>query len=130
MFSVLLVDDEPTVRRIMRLALEKAGFSVDIAENGELALEKIRQTLPDALITDIQMPRMDGRALCAVVEKELPDRTFPIFVLTSLTEREHREWSGRMKNLHFLEKPVSVRQLITRLQQHLESADATEEVSP
>jgi len=118
MTSVLLVDDEPQIRRIMRLALEKGGFSVDTAENGEVALAKIRLAAPDVLITDIEMPRMDGRALCAAVEKEFPSRSYPIFVLTSLTEREHREWSAGIANLSFLEKPVSVRKLIARIDEY------------
>jgi len=85
---ILLVDDEATVRRVMRLTLEKAGFEVSLAENGEAALAEIRASMPDVVITDIEMPRMDGRALCAAIEKEFPNREFPIFVVTSLTERE------------------------------------------
>jgi len=115
MTHILLVDDEPTVRRIMRLALEKAGFAVKTAENGEVALEQIRMETPDVLITDIEMPRMDGRALCAAVQKEFPGRNFPIFVVTSLTAHEHRQWSSTVDDLHFLEKPISVRQLLARL---------------
>jgi len=76
MTSILLVDDEPMVRRIMRGSLEKSGFSVDVAENGEVALVKIRAQAPNALITDIEMPRMDGRALCAAIVKEF--QTAPI----------------------------------------------------
>jgi DNA-binding response OmpR family regulator len=118
MTTVLLVDDEPQIRRIMRVALEKGGFSVDTAENGEVALAKIRANGPDVVITDIEMPRMDGRALCAAIEKEFVSRAFPIFVLTSLTAREHRDWSAGIANLSFLEKPVSVRKLISRLQEY------------
>ncbi|NNC66119.1 MAG: response regulator [Gammaproteobacteria bacterium] len=112
---ILVVDDEATVRRIMRVALSKAGYRVTLAENGESALAAIRAQEPDVLITDIEMPRMDGRALCAAIKKEFPYREFPIFVVTSLTEREHRDWSGAIPNLHFLEKPVSIRQLTARL---------------
>jgi DNA-binding response OmpR family regulator len=112
---ILLVDDEATVRRILRLALQKAGFEVEVAENGEVALDEIRKSEPDVLITDIEMPRMTGRALCVAVEKEFPERKFPIFVVTSLTEREHRRWASLIPNLEFIEKPVSVRKLIGRL---------------
>jgi len=113
--NILVVDDEPTVRRIMRVALSKAGYTVTLAENGEAALASIRTQAPDVLITDIEMPRMDGRALCAAIKKEFPYREFPIFVVTSLTEREHRDWSNEIPNLFFLEKPVSIRQLTARL---------------
>lgn len=130
MTKVLLVDDEPQIRRIMRLALEKGGFSVDTAENGEVALAKIRLDAPDVLITDIEMPRMDGRALCAAIEKEFASRDFPIFVLTSLTEREHRDWSASIANLSFQEKPVSVRKLIGTLNEYFgEKAAARKSVS-
>ena len=99
----------------MRVALAKAGYKVSVADNGESALAAIREHAPDVLITDIEMPRMDGRALCAAIKKEFPYRAFPIFVVTSLTAREHREWSEQIPNLHFLEKPVSIRQLTSRL---------------
>ena len=115
MLEILVVDDEATVRRIMRVALAKAGYKVSVADNGESALAAIREQAPDVLITDIEMPRMDGRALCAAIKKEFPYRAFPIFVVTSLTAREHRQWSEEIPNLHFLEKPVSIRQLTARL---------------
>ena len=119
MHRILLVDDEATVRRVMRIALERAGFAVTAAENGEVALAELRKSEPDVLITDIEMPRMNGRALCAAVEKEFPDRQFPIFVVTSLTEREHRRWSTLVSNLYFVEKPISVRKLIAQLNDYL-----------
>jgi len=118
-YRILLVDDEATVRRVMRMSLEKAGFEVTAAENGEVALAELRKSEPDVLITDIEMPRMNGRALCAAVEKEFPNRQFPIFVVTSLTEREHRRWSTLVSNLYFVEKPISVRKLIVKLNDYL-----------
>ena len=121
MARILIVDDEATVRRIMALALEKAGFEVETAINGETALEQVRERAPDVMITDIEMPRMDGRTLCETIDSELPDRRFPIFVLTSLTEREHREWARAIRNLRFVEKPVSIRKLIARLEDYRSS---------
>jgi chemosensory pili system protein ChpA (sensor histidine kinase/response regulator) len=119
MTRVLLVDDEATVRRILSLALTTAGFDVKTAANGEEALEQIRQRRPEVLITDVEMPRMDGHTLCETLRSEMPDRDFPIFVVTSLTQRDLREWSGEIENLHFLEKPISVRTLLARLDEHL-----------
>jgi len=113
--EILVVDDEATVRRIMRVSLSKAGYRVKVADNGEAALAAIRAQPPDVLITDIEMPRMDGRALCAAIKKEFPYRSFPIFVVTSLTEREHRDWSEEFPNLFFIEKPVSIRRLTAQL---------------
>lgn len=118
MKQILLVDDQPMVHRVLKLSLEKAGFSVDTASNGQEALMKIKAERPDALITDIQMPVMDGRELCQTLERDMPDRTFPIFLATSLTGAEHRGWSGEIDNLHFLEKPVSARMLIAELTEY------------
>jgi DNA-binding response OmpR family regulator len=115
MTRILLVDDEPKVRRIMQLALERPGYEVVTASNGEVALAELRSSLPDVLITDIEMPRMTGRALCEAIQKEFPGRTFPIFVITSLAEREHRVWTSEMRDIHFIEKPVSVRMLLAKL---------------
>lgn len=115
MQNILIVEDEPHVVRIMKLALEKNGYSVSVSHNGEQALEKLNEMKPDLLITDINMPRMSGEVLCENIEKSIPDREFPILVLTSKTEIEHREWTKKMKNTMFLEKPVSIRKLLKLL---------------
>lgn len=119
MARVLLVDDEATVRRVMELGLSKAGHVVRTAENGQTALEAARTEAPDLLITDIEMPRMDGRQLCETIRAQLPEPFFPIFVLTSLTEREHRSWAKGIAGLEFLEKPVSMRTLLRKISETL-----------
>lgn len=124
MRRVLVVDDEPMVIRVLRLALEKAGYSVTKANNGEEALIQIREQAPDVVITDIEMPRLDGEGLCRQIEKEMPDRQFPIFVVTSLTAVEHRRWSAEMTNLHFLEKPISARRLLAGLSEYFDTTKA------
>ena len=111
MNKILLVDDEPMVLRVMRGALEREGYQVDIAVDGEDAWAKITESCPDVLVTDIEMPRLSGRDLCERIQEKLPDRKFPIFVSTSLTALEHRDWSKDISLLVFLEKPISIRKL-------------------
>lgn len=118
MKRILIVDDEPHAIRILKQALERSGYEVDSAANGLAALQKIRGQMPDVLITDIQMPRMSGQELCQQIQQEMPQREFLIFIVTSRTEIEHREWSADIDNMMFLEKPVSVRQLIIKLAKH------------
>lgn len=115
MNRVLIADDEPHVLRVLKMSLEKEGYAVEVCANGREALEKIQRDPPDVLVTDIQMPLMDGEALCRNIQQTMPQRKFLIFVLTSRTEIEHREWSREIDNLQFLEKPVSIRELTERL---------------
>jgi CheY-like chemotaxis protein len=115
MKKIVIADDEPHVLRVLKLSLEKEGYAVDTCANGKEALTRLEQEYPDILITDIQMPKMTGEELCKHIEAHMPDRNFLIFVLTSRTEIEHREWSREIHNLLFLEKPVSIRNLVEKL---------------
>jgi len=116
--KIIIVDDEPHVLRVLRLSLEREGYEVESFANGEEGLEALRESHPDVLITDIQMPRMNGEQLCQIIQAEMPEREFLIFVLTSRTEIEHREWSRKIENLQFLEKPISIRNLIECLNEY------------
>lgn len=122
MKRILLVDDEALVIRVMRLALVKDGYQVDTASSGLEAIEKIALACPDVLVTDIEMPYMTGQELCEHLQAEMPDRKFPIFVSTSLTSIDHRNWSKNIPNLTFLEKPISIRKLKSLINNALDSA--------
>ncbi len=119
MRRILIADDEPHVIRVLQVSLERAGFEVDSVADGEKALASIMSEPPDALITDIQMPRMSGEALCRKLNEDYPEREYPIFVMTSRPELEHREWSRAIPDLVFLEKPISVRNLVSQLTKRL-----------
>jgi CheY-like chemotaxis protein len=121
MRRIVIVDDEATVIRILRRALEQAGYAVETARNGLEALEAVARQDPDVLVTDIEMPRMTGQQLCQALHERRPDRTFPIFVVTSLTAIEHRAWSQEIPNLLFLEKPVSIRRLTAKIEEYFEN---------
>lgn len=115
MKKILIVDDHAPVIRVLKLGIEEAGYEVDTAANGSECLVKLCDGLPDFLVTDIDMPRMGGKELCLAIEEQFPQRTFPIVVLTSRTEIEHREWTREISNLVFMEKPVSVRRLLSHI---------------
>ncbi len=116
MNKILIADDEPHVLRVLKLSLEKEGYAVETCANGKEALTRLEQEYPDILITDIQMPLMTGEELCRHIKQHMPERKFLIFVLTSRTEIEHREWSRDIDNLLFLEKPVSIRNLLEKIE--------------
>ncbi|MFK7794520.1 MAG: response regulator [Gammaproteobacteria bacterium] len=112
MENILIAEDEPHVARLLRLSLEREGYQIDVAHNGIQALEFIDKKSPDLLITDINMPKMDGEELCMNLKENFPDRSFPIAVLSSRTEVEHRQWSQGMSNTIFFEKPISIKKLM------------------
>ena len=115
MKRIMIVDDHAPVVRVMRLGLEEAGYEVETASNGSECLVRLLDKLPDFLVTDIDMPRMSGKELCTAIEEQFPNRTFPIVVLTSRTELEHRDWTRDIDHLEFMEKPVSVRRLVSHI---------------
>ena len=122
MSSILIVDDEPAVVRVMKLGLENAGYEVVAARHGEEAMERLRERRFDVMITDMNMPRMNGQELCDALRRELPLREPLIFVLSSRTGLRHRDWTGEIENVEFLEKPASLRQLTARIRERLEDA--------
>lgn len=121
--KIMIVDDHAPVIRVLRLGIEEAGYGVVSAANGSECLELLSSEYPDVLVTDIDMPRMTGKELCLAIEQRIPDRSFPIVVLTSRTELEHREWTANIANLIFMEKPVSVRRLVVFIDQRLAGED-------
>jgi CheY-like chemotaxis protein len=112
---ILVADDEAHMSRVIDLFLRRAGYAVEVVHDGQEALESILRSPPDALVTDINMPRMTGKELCLQLEQQLPQRQFKIIVMTSMTDREHREWSGKTRDTCFMEKPVSMRGLVSML---------------
>ncbi len=119
MSSILVVDDEPQATLVLKLRLERAGYHVDVASNGEEALDKMSSTKFEVLVTDIYMPRMDGRTLSEEVRKRSGNDEPLIVILTSRPEDAYREWTQSFPNLEFMEKPVSPHLLIERIGERL-----------
>ncbi len=88
---VLVVDDALTVRELQRAILERAGFDVRVATDGVEALELLEQEIPDLVLTDVEMPRMDGFTLTAQIRGRPTMCDVPILILTSLTSDTDRQ---------------------------------------
>jgi PAS domain S-box-containing protein len=80
---VVLADDDPIQRKLMALHLERLGFQVIRAETGQQALEQVSQTLPDALVSDILMPNMDGFRLCLTIRQTPQLAKIPVLLISS-----------------------------------------------
>lgn len=126
MKKILIVDDEPHMLRVLQFTLQRAGYNVQTESDGKAGLEHVLAAPPDVLISDIRMPRMDGKEMVQSIHQAMPDRRFLILVMSSLTAREERDWVRAIDHVEFLEKPVSPRQLIVRLAKHFESDTCSE----
>lgn len=81
--TILAVDDEPGIARLIKINLERSGFAVDTASDGAEALSQLLKKRYDLLITDLQMPRMDGLELLSHVRGDPEIRNMPVIVLTA-----------------------------------------------
>ena len=122
--KILLVDDEPHIIRVMQMGLQRAGYDVLTARNGLEGLEKFRDLQPDAMVADVDMPKMTGVQMCTQLHQEYPDTVCKIFVSTSRAESELRIWAKETGGIQFLEKPISIRTLTAALSDHFGSASA------
>ena len=81
---VLIVDDEPTTRMLMREALTAAGFAVEEAEDGIVALRRVADNQPTLILLDLMMPRMDGFDFLSQLRKNSAWKHIPVVVLTAM----------------------------------------------
>ena len=80
--TILVVDDSPTIRKLVDIILKKRGFRVISASNGLEALARINDGLPSMIFLDITMPRMDGYQLCKIIKANRETRDIPVVMLT------------------------------------------------
>ncbi len=114
-WRVLVVDDEPTQRLITTRLLERAGFDVDTADNGKAALARLAEYSYPLLITDWEMPEMDGVALCRAVRSAAVDGYVYTILVTSRHSTEHVVAGLQAGADDFLTKPVLEPELLARL---------------
>jgi chemosensory pili system protein ChpA (sensor histidine kinase/response regulator) len=109
---VLVVDDSLTVRKITDRLLTREGYRVAVAKDGLEALEKLRDQLPDVMITDVEMPRMDGFDLVKNVRTDDSLKALPIIMITSRTADKHRQHAAEIGVDVFLGKPYEEGELL------------------
>ena len=113
--EVLAVDDSRTMRDMIRLALLPSGFTVHTADDGMHGIEVLSGIEPDAIITDINMPRMDGLAFIDVVRAQAPHRTTPILVLTTESGNDLKQRARKAGATGWIVKPFDPAKLIKAL---------------
>ena len=117
--TVLVVDDSITVRRVTQRFLTRNGYTVMLAKDGLDALEQLQQTLPDVVLTDIEMPRMDGFDLTRNIRADERTRHLPVIMITSRIADKHRNYAQELGVNHYLGKPYSEDELLGLLREYV-----------
>jgi two-component system chemotaxis response regulator CheY len=112
MKTVLTVDDSRTMRDMLKLALTQAGFRVVQAEDGVHGLEVLQGEAPDVIITDINMPRMDGFGFIEAVRLDAERRAIPILVLTTESDAEKKNRARQAGATGWIVKPFNPVKLV------------------
>ena len=102
--TVLVIDDEAPIRRVIELKLRNAGYDVLLAADGAEGLHLIRTRRPDVVITDLTMPGLSGRELCEQSDRLKDERPFLTIVISGSDEAE-REWAHALRDTRVTRKP-------------------------
>ncbi|HSI55738.1 MAG TPA: Hpt domain-containing protein [Ramlibacter sp.] len=120
---ILVVDDSITVRRVTQRLLQREGYRVSMAADGLQALERLAEERPTVVLSDIEMPRMDGFDLARNIRGDTRLKDLPIIMITSRIAEKHREHAKELGVDHYLGKPYSEEELLS-LVKHYSAAAA------
>jgi two-component system phosphate regulon response regulator PhoB len=112
---ILVVDDEPDILDLVRLALSDAGFAVETAQSGQQALESLRRTAPDLAILDLMLPDMSGTEVCRFIRSRPELSDVLVLMLTARSEEVDRVVGFELGADDYVTKPFSPRELVLRV---------------
>jgi DNA-binding response OmpR family regulator len=113
--TILVADDEPINRSLIQRRLERAGYHVLTAQNGQEAVEKARDALPDLVILDIMMPVMDGLEACRLIKDDASTQDIPVIFLSARDETEVKVNGLNLGANDYISKPFKAEELLARV---------------
>ncbi|MBK3737411.1 response regulator receiver domain-containing protein [Azospirillum brasilense] len=117
--TILVADDEPSIVLSLQVLLQKAGFAVRIARNGEEALASVAESTPDLILLDAMMPRRDGFDVCQSLRADPAYQSLPIIMLTAKSRDVERQKGMALGATDYITKPFSTRDLVTTVRKYL-----------
>ena len=114
MERVLIVDDDPDIRRLVSYNFTQAGFQTVAAGTGRTAIEAVRKQPPDLIILDVMLPDIDGKEVCRTLRQHENSRFIPIIMLTARGEEIDRVIGFELGADDYVSKPFSARELVLR----------------
>ncbi|MBL9168316.1 MAG: response regulator transcription factor [Verrucomicrobiales bacterium] len=122
MISILLIEDEPQMRRNMETVLSMEGFRVISAENGRVGVDKARAENPDLVLCDVMMPELDGYGVLETLRKQESTKATPFIFLTAKGEKPDIRLGMNLGADDYLTKPVAIDDLLSAIQSRLDRA--------
>ena len=118
--NLLLVDDDPGFVEATKLILEKGGYEVTVAYDGNEGFEKVKEQKPDVIVLDVMMPNKDGYTLCAELKKDSEYKSIPILLLTAVASHiSETKYTPRMgmetEAEDYLDKPAEPKEILNRV---------------
>ncbi|NMD41802.1 MAG: response regulator [Firmicutes bacterium] len=120
---ILLVEDEKNIILGVRTCLDAVGYEVEVAENGELALEAVARSQPHLILLDLMLPKYDGYEVLEILKSKPESRTIPVVVLTAKAEEEDRRKAMELGANAYMTKPFRPQELWDVLKEFLPDED-------
>src|ERR1700761_6709339 len=119
--TVVIADDSPTLRRILTSVLTKEGFEVVVAEDGVAAVQQVFANMPDAVVLDVQMPRVSGYVAARLLKDDWQPADIPVILLTSLDAASDRYWGAQAGADRYFTKDFEAPQLVSAVREVIDA---------
>ena len=127
MAKILVVDDEEPIQELLRFNLEKEGYLVCVAKDGQEALKHVKNDQPDLIVLDLMLPGMDGLEVCRKLRSNPKFQQIPIIMLTAKGEEIDKVLGLELGADDYMTKPFSPRELLARIKARLRRPNSQEE---
>jgi chemosensory pili system protein ChpA (sensor histidine kinase/response regulator) len=118
----MIVDDSVTVRKVTSRLIERQGWDVMLAKDGVDAVEQLQESMPDIMLLDIEMPRMDGFEVLRTVRHDERLQDLPIVMITSRTGEKHKKQASELGVDRYLGKPFQENILLETIEEVLKES--------
>jgi len=113
--KILIIEDDPNMRKLVKYNLEKEGYAVIPAESGNEGLRLARQEKPDLMVVDVLLPKMDGFTICRMLRYDEKFKHLPIILLTSQVTEKHKSTGKEVGGDVYLTKPYKPEVLLEKV---------------
>jgi len=122
--TILVADDEPSILLSLQVLLQKAGFVVRVAHDGEEAILALEESTPSLILLDAMMPKRDGFDVCQTIRANPAYKDLPIIMLTAKSRDVEREKGMALGATDYITKPFSTRDLVSTVRKYLDADPA------